>query len=46
MRTELQAARDAQMAIMLQTEPEVEGYEVCGVCIPAHEVGGDFYDYF
>ncbi len=46
MRTELQAARDAQMAIMPQTEPEVEGYEVCGVCIPAHEVGGDFYDYF
>ncbi len=46
MRTELQAARDAQMAIMPQAEPEVEGYEVCGVCIPAHEVGGDFFDYF
>jgi serine phosphatase RsbU (regulator of sigma subunit)/ligand-binding sensor domain-containing protein len=46
MRTELQAARDAQMAIMPQVEPEVEGYEVCGVCIPAHEVGGDFFDYF
>jgi serine phosphatase RsbU (regulator of sigma subunit)/ligand-binding sensor domain-containing protein len=46
MRTELKAARDAQMAIMPQVEPEVEGYEVCGLCIPAHEVGGDFFDYF
>ena len=46
MRTELQAARDAQMAIMPQVEPEVEGFEVSGLCIPAHEVGGDFFDYF
>ncbi|TAM46003.1 MAG: histidine kinase [Acidobacteria bacterium] len=46
MRTELRAARDAQMAIMPQAEPAVEGFEVCGVCIPAHEVGGDFFDYF
>jgi ligand-binding sensor domain-containing protein len=46
MRTELKAARDAQMAIMPQVEPEVEGFEVCGLCIPAHEVGGDFFDYF
>ncbi len=45
MRAELRAARDAQMGIMPQAEPEVEGFQVCGVCFPAHEVGGDFFDY-
>ena len=46
MKTELVAAHDAQMAIMPQTTPEVAGFDICGVCIPAHEVGGDFFDYF
>jgi serine phosphatase RsbU (regulator of sigma subunit)/streptogramin lyase len=46
MKTELTAAHDAQMAIMPQTKPEVPGFDVCGVCIPASEVGGDFFDYF
>jgi serine phosphatase RsbU (regulator of sigma subunit) len=46
MKTELVAAHDAQMAIMPQTTPEIAGFDICGVCIPAHEVGGDFFDYF
>jgi ligand-binding sensor domain-containing protein/serine phosphatase RsbU (regulator of sigma subunit) len=46
MKTELIAAQDAQMAIMPQTTPEVAGFDIFGVCIPAHEVGGDFFDYF
>jgi serine phosphatase RsbU (regulator of sigma subunit) len=46
MRTELKAARDAQMGIMPHVAPDVEGFEVSGLCIPAHEVGGDFFDYF
>ena len=46
MKTELVAAHDAQMAIMPQTTPEVAGFDIRGVCIPAHEVGGDFFDYF
>jgi serine phosphatase RsbU (regulator of sigma subunit) len=46
MKTELLAAHDAQMAILPQTTPEVAGFDICGVCIPAHEVGGDFFDYF
>ncbi|MDX2436862.1 MAG: SpoIIE family protein phosphatase, partial [Acidobacteriota bacterium] len=45
MKTELVAAHDAQMAIMPQTTPEINGFDICGVCIPAHEVGGDFFDY-
>jgi sigma-B regulation protein RsbU (phosphoserine phosphatase) len=46
MRTELEAAREAQMGILPQAEPEVDGFEVSALCIPAHEVGGDFFDYF
>ena len=46
MRAELQAAHDAQMSIMPQTQVEIPGFEVSGVCLPAHEVGGDFFDSF
>jgi serine phosphatase RsbU (regulator of sigma subunit) len=34
------------MAIMPQSTPEVPGFDIAGQCLPAHEVGGDFYDYF
>ena len=43
---ELRAAQRAQMSIMPQEDPSVDGFDISGVCIPAHEVGGDFYDYF
>lgn len=46
LRTELRAAHDAQMAIMPQAPPDVAGFEVAGICLPAAEVGGDFYDHF
>lgn len=42
---ELQTAHDAQMSIMPQADPEVGGFEISGVCLPAYEVGGDFFDY-
>ena len=45
MKTELRAAHDAQMSIMPQSDPEIEGLDVSGICIPANEVGGDFFDY-
>ncbi len=41
----MRAAHDAQMAVMPHEDPEVEGFEVSGVCIPAFEVGGDFFDF-
>jgi ligand-binding sensor domain-containing protein len=44
--TELKAAHDAQMSIMPHGDPQVPGFDVSGVCIPASEVGGDFFDYF
>jgi sigma-B regulation protein RsbU (phosphoserine phosphatase) len=33
------------MSIMPQVDPQLEGFEVSGDCIPASEVGGDFFDY-
>jgi ligand-binding sensor domain-containing protein len=45
MKIELQSAHIAQMSIMPQADPIVDGLDVSGVCIPANEVGGDFFDY-
>jgi len=33
------------MAVMPHEDPRVAGFEVSGVCIPALDVGGDFFDY-
>ena len=43
---ELEIAGEVQRKLFPQTEPEIDGIEYCGVCIPAEEVGGDYYDYF
>jgi len=45
LKAELQAAHDAQMSIMPQSDPQVAGFDISGICIPANEVGGDFFDY-
>lgn len=44
-KTELQAAHDAQMSIMPHSDPVIKGCDVSGICLPASEVGGDFFDY-
>jgi serine phosphatase RsbU (regulator of sigma subunit) len=46
MKTELKAAHEAQMSIMPRSDPHLLGLDVSGICIPASEVGGDFFDYF
>jgi len=46
MSAELRAAHDAQMSIMPHDDPKVNGYDISGTCLPANEVGGDFFDYF
>jgi sigma-B regulation protein RsbU (phosphoserine phosphatase) len=45
METELQTAHNAQMSIMPHQGPEIEGFDISGICVPAYEVGGDFFDY-
>src|SRR5579885_784787 len=44
MRRELEIARSIQMSLMPRALPRVAGFELAGGCVPAHEVGGDFYD--
>jgi serine phosphatase RsbU (regulator of sigma subunit) len=45
LRAELAAAHAAQMGIMPPADPELAGFEISGACLPAAEVGGDFFDY-
>jgi ligand-binding sensor domain-containing protein len=42
---ELKAAHEAQMSIMPQRDPDIESFDFSALCIPASEVGGDFFDY-
>jgi len=42
---QLQIARDVQMKLLPLANPDIPGYDIAGVCIPAEEIGGDYYDY-
>lgn len=42
---ELQTAHDMQMGLMPTSDPVVPRFDVSGVCHPAYEVGGDYFDY-
>lgn len=44
MEGELSVAHDLQMAILPHTLPQLDRFQICGKCLPAREVGGDFYD--
>ncbi len=41
---ELKIAREIQLALLPNQIPEVKGYELSGINIPALQVGGDYYD--
>lgn len=43
---ELQVAAEIQMSILPQELPQVPGYELGALMVPARMVGGDFYDVF
>jgi phosphoserine phosphatase RsbU/P len=45
MAKELEIARQVQMRLLPGSPPEIEGFEIDGICIPANEVGGDYYDF-
>ena len=42
---ELHRAGELQRNLLPRTRPDLPGYEVAGVCLPASAVGGDFYDW-
>jgi sigma-B regulation protein RsbU (phosphoserine phosphatase) len=43
--TELNIARDIQQSFLPETVPALKGMEIAAACIPANEIGGDFYDF-
>ncbi|MGB5872696.1 MAG: PP2C family protein-serine/threonine phosphatase [Bacteroidota bacterium] len=43
---ELDIARKVQMSLLPKKDPVVDGFDIAGVCLPALEVGGDYYDFF
>ena len=46
MQADVSAARVAQERLLPQTLPASSRYAVAAACVPAHEVGGDFFDFF
>ena len=42
---ELAIAREVQQRLFPQSYPQIPGLEYYGVCRPAREVGGDYYDF-
>ena len=42
---ELRIARDVQMSLLPKTTPSVPGLDLAARCVPAQEVGGDYYDF-
>ncbi|MDD3070268.1 MAG: SpoIIE family protein phosphatase [Methanoculleus horonobensis] len=43
-KAELKIAHDIQMSFLPERLPEVPGFELAALSLPAKEVGGDFYD--
>ncbi len=43
---ELRIARDIQQSLLPETPPSFRGLSIADLCVPAREVGGDYYDFF
>ena len=44
-RREMEIAHRIQMGLLPEKPPQVRGIELAGRCVPASEVGGDYYDF-
>lgn len=42
---QLETAREVQSRLLPERAPRLPGYDIAGVCIPAYEIGGDYFDY-
>jgi len=45
MKRELEIARRVQLSFLPRHLPKIAGLDVAALCIPANEVGGDYYDF-
>jgi phosphoserine phosphatase RsbU/P len=45
MQQELEIARTVQMSFLPKCDPIIPQFDICSRCIPALEVGGDYYDF-
>lgn len=45
MAKELEIAQEVQKKLLPKHDIQIQGYDVAGICIPAKEVGGDYYDF-
>jgi len=43
---ELRIARDIQQSLLPEKPPPFRGLSIADLCVPAREVGGDYYDFF
>lgn len=43
---DISAAAQVQQQLFPRTAPDLPGYQVAGECLPARNVGGDFYDWY
>jgi len=42
---EMQIAKDIQKGLLPRNLPDLENIAIAGLCVPAHQVGGDYYDF-
>jgi sigma-B regulation protein RsbU (phosphoserine phosphatase) len=45
MQKELEIARNVQVGLLPKSNPELKGFDIAGTCLPAKEVGGDYFDF-
>lgn len=46
LKRELELAREVQLSFLPPGNPDWPGLDIASICLPAHEVGGDYYDFF
>jgi sigma-B regulation protein RsbU (phosphoserine phosphatase) len=42
---QLQIAEDVQLSLLPSDPPQINGYDIDGICIPTFGIGGDYFDY-
>lgn len=42
---QLELARELQVRLLPRGSPQIHGYDIAGICLPAEEIGGDYYDF-